>query len=57
MPQGIVTDLNALLDTGQTFGTIYADPPWRYDKNAGRGAAARHYDGTDDSRGDLYPAG
>jgi N6-adenosine-specific RNA methylase IME4 len=41
-----VTDLNLLLDTGQTFGTIYADPPWRYDNTAARGAAAKHYDGT-----------
>jgi hypothetical protein len=27
-----VADLNLLLDTGQTFGTIYADPPWRYSR-------------------------
>lgn len=25
------------------FSLIYADPPWSYDKNTGRGAAANHY--------------
>jgi hypothetical protein len=38
------TDLNTLLATGRTFGAIYADPPWRYDKHrrAGcRGEALR----------------
>lgn len=29
---------------GEKFGTIYADPPWAYDKNVGRGAARKHYD-------------
>lgn len=44
MTTATVTDLNLL--AGQTFGTIYADPPWRYENTAARGAAARHYDGT-----------
>ena len=29
---------------GEKFGTIYADPPWAYDKRVGRGAASKHYD-------------
>ena len=41
-----VNSLHELIASGEKFGTIYADPPWRYDKNVGRGAAARHYDGT-----------
>jgi hypothetical protein len=40
----VVTDLGTLLAEGRTFGTIYADPPWRYNKTVGRGAAAKHYD-------------
>jgi N6-adenosine-specific RNA methylase IME4 len=38
------TDLNILIDAGHTYGTIYADPPWRYNNTAARGAAAKHYD-------------
>lgn len=34
--------LDALVDRGWRFGTIYADPPWRYDCSP-RGAASRHY--------------
>lgn len=37
-----VSDLNRLVELGRTFGTIYADPPWRYHKQT-RGAAAKHY--------------
>jgi hypothetical protein len=29
-PGAYVTSLQALLSTGQRFGTIYADPPWQY---------------------------
>lgn len=29
--------------SGQRFGTIYCDPPWRYGKNHKRGAADNHY--------------
>jgi N6-adenosine-specific RNA methylase IME4 len=46
MTMTTVTDLSRLIDAGQTFGTIYADPPWRYNNAAARGAAAKHYDGT-----------
>ena len=35
--------LTALLDEGETYGCIYADPPWQYDNGAARGAAQRHY--------------
>lgn len=31
------------LATGMTFGTIYADPPWRYDNQGTRGCTNRHY--------------
>ena len=46
MTTATTTDLNILLDAGHTYGTIYADPPWRYDNRASRGGAAKHYDGT-----------
>jgi N6-adenosine-specific RNA methylase IME4 len=39
---GIVTDLAEL--SGQKFGTIYADPPWRYDNQGTRAATDNHYD-------------
>jgi hypothetical protein len=38
-----VDDLGRLVGSGQRFGTIYADPPWRYDNRASRGAAENHY--------------
>ena len=28
---------------GRQFGTIYADPPWRFNNAACRGAARKHY--------------
>ncbi len=39
----VVRDLNELVRAGRKFRTIYADPPWQYDKSVGRGAARRHY--------------
>jgi N6-adenosine-specific RNA methylase IME4 len=36
-------DLQTLIDSGQKFPTIYADPPWPYRKRCGRGAAVKHY--------------
>jgi N6-adenosine-specific RNA methylase IME4 len=42
-----VDDLQALIDRGERFGTIYADPPWKYGNGATRGAAARHYPAMD----------
>jgi N6-adenosine-specific RNA methylase IME4 len=38
----IVTDLNDLV-AAERFPCIYADPPWRYDNRASRGAAENHY--------------
>lgn len=35
---GTLADLERLITDGRTFGTIYADPPWRYDNSATRGA-------------------
>ena len=40
-----VTDLIALINDGQTFGTIYADPPWLYDNQGTRAATGNHYTG------------
>lgn len=39
--QDCVTELSDL--TGRKFGTIYADPPWRYGNTATRAAAGNHY--------------
>lgn len=36
--------LDQLVQEGQRFGSIYADPPWRYENRASRGAAENHYD-------------
>lgn len=38
-----VHDLQELIDAGQAFRCIYADPPWQFDNRASRGAAANHY--------------
>lgn len=40
----IVSDLSVLVKRGVRFSTILADPPWRYDNTASRGAAERHYE-------------
>ena len=42
---GTCTDLQELIDAGQKFGTIYADPPWRYNNQGTRAATDNHYDG------------
>ena len=39
-----IDDLSEPVQAGLRFGTIYADPPWRYDNQAARGAAGKHYD-------------
>ena len=39
----VVSDLGELLDAGERFRTIYADPPWQYANGGTRGAARRHY--------------
>ena len=36
-------NLERLADAGERFGTIYADPPWRYENVVTRGAAEDHY--------------
>lgn len=40
---GICRRLEDLVEAGRKFGCIYADPPWRYENCATRGAAANHY--------------
>lgn len=39
----IVRSLNDLSESGLTFSTVYADPPWQYSNSASRGAAINHY--------------
>jgi N6-adenosine-specific RNA methylase IME4 len=41
---GVTDNLDSL--AGQKFGTIYADPPWRYGNVATRANVDRHYAGT-----------
>jgi N6-adenosine-specific RNA methylase IME4 len=43
--EGVYTDLRELIDAGQKFGTVYADPPWRYNNQGTRAATDNHYDG------------
>ena len=43
---GNFSDFNEILKMGVKFGTIYADPPWRYGNQSTRGATDNHYDGT-----------
>ena len=38
-----VKDLHTLVERGDTFGTIYADPPWSYDNQGTRAATGNHY--------------
>ena len=41
---GIVTgSLDALVESGEQFGCIYADPPWPYENQATRAATGNHY--------------
>jgi N6-adenosine-specific RNA methylase IME4 len=42
--RSIVTDLQEAARQGHRWGTIYADPPWRYDNQATRSATRHHYD-------------
>jgi len=43
IPGTYVTAMDALLTSGQRFGTIYADPPWPYANQGTRGSTRRHY--------------
>ena len=42
---GICTDLSELTKSGEKFGTIYADPPWRYQNQGTRASTGNHYAG------------
>jgi len=42
---GICTDLSELVQKGEKFGTIYADPPWRYQNQGTRASTGNHYAG------------
>jgi N6-adenosine-specific RNA methylase IME4 len=46
-----VVDLMKLAECGVKFGTIYADPPWRYDNQGTRAATGNHYAGVNDEDG------
>lgn len=39
-----VDDLHKLIESGQKFGCIYADPPWQYGNQGTRAATGNHYD-------------
>jgi hypothetical protein len=41
--EGIVGDVNELVEQGVKFGTIYADPPWPYGNQGTRAATGNHY--------------
>lgn len=43
MIERAVESLDTLIAEGRRFACIYADPPWRYDNRASRGAAEDHY--------------
>jgi hypothetical protein len=38
-----VADLHDLVKAGRTFGTIYADPPWRYENQGASVSTDHHY--------------
>lgn len=40
-----VEDLTRLVDAGQRYGCIYADPPWQYGNQGTRAATGNHYNG------------
>jgi N6-adenosine-specific RNA methylase IME4 len=41
----ICTNLSELTKSGEKFGTIYADPPWRYQNQGTRASTGNHYAG------------
>lgn len=43
-PTCTIADLDKLVERGQAFGTIYADPPWAYGNQATRSATDNHYE-------------
>lgn len=44
--EGIYSNWKDVQELGLKFGTIYADPPWRYQNQGTRAATGNHYDGT-----------
>lgn len=42
---GCTSDLSELVASGAKFGTIYADPPWRYQNQGTRASTDNHYSG------------
>lgn len=42
-PTCTVSDLDTLVQKNKTFGTIYADPPWKYGNQGTRAATDNHY--------------
>jgi N6-adenosine-specific RNA methylase IME4 len=38
-----VDDLHALVASGKRFGTLYIDPPWKYNNQGTRAATGNHY--------------
>lgn len=44
--EGVTDDLQSLIDAGLKFGTIYADPPWRYSNTSTRANVEGLYAGT-----------
>jgi N6-adenosine-specific RNA methylase IME4 len=38
-----VDDLGDLVKYGQRFGTLYLDPPWRFENQGTRGSTKKHY--------------
>lgn len=39
----LYTSMDGLVDSGQQFGVIYADPPWQYGNQGTRAATDNHY--------------
>lgn len=44
MKARVTVDLESLVSAGERFGTIYADPPWRYGNQATRSATDTVYE-------------
>lgn len=42
-PTCTLDDLSSLVASGEKFGTIYVDPPWKYGNQGTRAAADNHY--------------
>lgn len=53
----VINDLAMLVSAGRRYGTIYADPPWRYNNQATRASTERHYQAVSDINGlQIQPA-